>query len=117
MNGPTENAGGRERGAPRRWRGLLGETRAEIAASVAALTLLALAVWLKNSGRRAGFVLLPLAMMLVMSLWSLVLLVKPFLTGAAGFDSLLAAVFGLVLLVLSFFLLVETGRALRRRQG
>lgn len=84
---------------------------------LAALTLLALAVWLKNSGRRAGFVLLPLAIMLVMSLWSLVLLVKPFLTGAAGFDSLLAAVFGLVLLVLSFFLLVETGRALRRRQG
>ena len=84
---------------------------------LAALTLLALAVWLKNSGRRIGFVLLPLAVMLVMSLWSLVLLLKPFLAGAAGFDSLLSAAFGLILLVLSLFLLAETGRVLRRKPG
>jgi carbon starvation protein len=82
---------------------------------LAALTLLALAVWLKHSGRRIGFVLLPLAVMLVMSLWSLLLLVKPFLAGAHGFDSLLSAVLGSVLLVLSLFLLLETVRVLRRR--
>jgi carbon starvation protein len=82
---------------------------------LAALTLLALAVWLKNSGKRFGFVLLPLAVMLVMSLWSLLLLVKPFLAGAGGFDSLLSAAFGLILLVLSLFLLAETARVMRRR--
>ncbi len=84
---------------------------------LAALTLLALAVWLKNSGRRAGFVLLPLAVMLVMSLWSLLLLVRPFLAGAAGFDSLLSAAFGAILLVLSAFLLAETARVLLRRRA
>jgi len=84
---------------------------------LAALTLLALAVWLKQSGRRIGFVLLPLAVMLVMSLWSLVLLVKPFLMGSTGFDTLLSAAFGLILLVLSLFLLAETARVLRRRPG
>ena len=83
---------------------------------LAALTLLALAVWLKHSGRRIGFVLLPLAVMLAMSLWSLLLLIEPFLKGAAGFDSLLSAAFGLILLVLSLFLLVETVRVLRHRK-
>ncbi len=82
---------------------------------LAALTLLALAVWLKHSGRRIGFVLLPLAVMLVMSLWSLLLLIRPFLAGVSGFDSLLSAIFGLILLVLSVFLLAETARVLRRR--
>lgn len=83
---------------------------------LAALTLLALAVWLKHSGRRIGFVLLPLAVMLTMSLWSLLLLIEPFLKGAAGFDSLLSAAFGLILLVLSVFLLIETVRILRHRK-
>ncbi len=82
---------------------------------LAALTLLALAVWLKHSGRRIGFLLLPLAVMFIMSLWSLVLLVKPFVTGSTGFDTLLSAAFGLILLVLSLFLLAETVRVLRRR--
>ncbi len=40
-----------------------------------------------------------------------------FLAGAAGFDSLLSAVFGLILLVLSVFLLAETARVLRRRDA
>ena len=55
--------------------------------------------------------------MLVMSLWSLVLLVKPFLSGSTGLDSLLSAVLGLILLLLSLFLLAETARVLRRRKG
>jgi carbon starvation protein len=84
---------------------------------LAALTLLALAVWLKHSGRRIGFVLLPLAVMLVMSMWSLVLLVKPFLAGSTGLDNLLSAVLSMILLLLSLFLLAETARVLRRRQG
>ena len=84
---------------------------------LAALTLLALAVWLKKDGRRIGFVLLPLAIMLAMSLWSLVLLVKPFLAGVNGLDSLLSAVLGLILLLLSVFLLAETARVLRRQKG
>ncbi|MCX6556349.1 MAG: carbon starvation protein A [Candidatus Aminicenantes bacterium] len=84
---------------------------------LAALTLLALAVWLKHSGRRIGFVIIPLAVMLVMSMWSLVLLVKPFLSGSTGFDNLLSAVLGLILLVLSLFLLAETARVLNRRRA
>jgi carbon starvation protein len=84
---------------------------------LAALTLLALAVWLKHQGRRIGFVLLPLAIMLVMSLWSLLLLVKPFITGHGGLDNVLSAVLGFILLVLSLFLLAETTRVLRRRTG
>jgi hypothetical protein len=55
--------------------------------------------------------------MLVMSLWSLVLLVKPFLAGVTGLDSLLSAVLGLILLLLSVFLLAETARVLSRRKG
>jgi len=35
-------------------------------------SLLALAVWLKHSGRRIGFMLLPLAVMLVLSLFLLI---------------------------------------------
>jgi len=84
---------------------------------LAALTLLALAVWLKHQGRRIGFVLLPLAIMLVMSLWSLLLLVKPFITGHGGLDNVLSAALGFILLVLSLFLLAETARVIRRRPG
>jgi len=80
---------------------------------LAALTLLAVAVWLKRQGHRIGFVLVPLAVMLVMSLWSLVLLVKPFLSGSTSPDFLLSGILGLILLVLSLFLLYEAIRALR----
>ncbi|HNX98505.1 MAG TPA: carbon starvation CstA 5TM domain-containing protein, partial [Candidatus Aminicenantes bacterium] len=80
---------------------------------LAALTLLAVAVWLKRQGHRIGFVLVPLVLMLVMSLWSLVLLVGPFLSGRTGPDVILAGILGLILLVLSLFLLYEAIRALR----
>ncbi len=82
---------------------------------LAALTLLALAVWLKRDGRPIGFVLVPLAMMLVMSLWSMVLLIKPFLAGHRSPDVLLAGAFGAILLGLSLFLLFEAGQALRKK--
>jgi len=55
--------------------------------------------------------------MLVMSLWSLLLLVKPFITGHGGLDNVLSAALGFILLVLSLFLLAETARVIRRRPG
>ena len=84
---------------------------------LAALTLLALAVWLKRSGRSIGFVVAPLVVMLSMSLWSLTLLVKPLLMGKLGPDTVISGVLGLVLMILSLFLIAETCRALRKKEG
>jgi carbon starvation protein len=83
---------------------------------LAALTLLAVSVWLLNSGRRALFAILPLLFMLLMSGWSLLLLAKPFLQGETGVDAVISALFVIVLLVLCVFLLAETVRVLLRRR-
>jgi carbon starvation protein len=86
---------------------------------LASLTLLAAAVWLIKTGRNALFALLPMAFMLVMTLWSLLLQIKPFVAAVASGaetapDTAISGVCGIVLLILSVWLLAETGRILLR---
>ncbi len=87
---------------------------------LASLTLLAVSIWLIKTGRNALFSLLPMAFMLVMTMWSLVLQIAPWarsvLAGAdAPPDAAIAGVSGVVLLILSVWLLVEAVRILSRR--
>ncbi len=51
---------------------------------LASLTLLAVSVWLIKTGRNAIFTLVPMAFMLVMTLWSLVLQIAPWLGAVFG---------------------------------
>jgi len=86
---------------------------------LASLTLLAVSVWLIKTGRNALFALLPMAFMLVMTLWSLVLQIVPFITAVASGtkaapDTAISGVCGSVLLVLSVWLLAEAVRILSR---
>ncbi len=79
---------------------------------LAGLTLLAVSVWLLKTSRKAVFALIPMAFMLVMTLWSLVLLTLPFLRGvfhgaALQPDAIISGVFGVVLLGLALWLVVE----------
>ena len=87
---------------------------------LASLTLLAVSVWLVRTGRNALFAIIPMAFMLVMTLWSLILQIAPFVKAtAAGAhaspDAAISGVCGAVLLVLSVWLLVEAVRILARR--
>jgi len=44
-------------------------------------------------------------------------LVKPLLMGKLGPDTVISGVLGLVLMILSLFLIAETCRALRKKEG
>ena len=85
---------------------------------LASLTLLALSVWLLRTGRNPVYTLVPMVFMLVMTLWALVTQILPFLralgqSAAMKPDVAITGVMGSILLVLSIWLLVEAGRALR----
>jgi len=87
---------------------------------LASLTLLAVSVWLIKTGRNALFTLVPMAFMLVMTLWSLVLQIAPWaralLAGTtASPDVAISGVCGSVLMILSVWLLMEAARVLARR--
>jgi len=87
---------------------------------LASLTLLAVSVWLIKTGRNALFTLVPMAFMLVMTLWSLVLQIAPWaralLAGTtASPDVAISGVCGSVLMILSVWLLMEAARGLARR--
>jgi carbon starvation protein len=87
---------------------------------LASLTLLAVSVWLIKTERNALFTLVPMAFMLVMTLWSLVVQIAPWLRAVASGasaspDVAISGVCGAVLLILSVWLLVEAVRILSRR--
>jgi len=83
---------------------------------LAGLTLLAISVWLVKTGRKAIYAILPMIFMLLMTLWSLILLIQPFIkilpvwiAGAeVKTDLIISGAFGVVLLVLSLWLIFET---------
>jgi carbon starvation protein len=83
---------------------------------LASLTLLAVSVWLVKTGRRAIYVIIPMIFMLIMTLWSLILQIMPFLiilpALASGQpvkpDLVISGVCGIVLFVLSVWLIIET---------
>lgn len=79
---------------------------------LAALTLLGVTVWLAKSGKAYWFTLLPALFMLVMSIWSLVLIIQSYLILWAG-DQAISALNHLqflvssVLIILAGWLLME----------
>jgi carbon starvation protein len=88
---------------------------------LAALTLLAITVWLKRSGKRAWFTIGPMAFLLVITLWSLLGQFIQFSraavdakTGALVIPSVANAAVAVALFALTAFLVVEAGKAMRR---
>lgn len=86
---------------------------------LASLILLVIAVWLIRSGKNAVYVILPMIFMLIMTVWSLINLITPFLisfrrsaAAAQGPDVLVSGVCGIILLILSFLLIAEVVRSL-----
>jgi carbon starvation protein len=77
---------------------------------LAALSLLAISVWLYKARARVAFTLLPMAFVLVITLWSLLSLSIGSIGSAQGLD--VPAVNGLVALVLVGLALFLTGSAL-----
>jgi carbon starvation protein len=81
---------------------------------LASLTLLAVSVWLKKTGKNAWYTIAPMIFMMTMSMWSLVLHFKPFIifllqpsAGTFGAQLAISGVVGVVLFVLTVFLIVE----------
>ena len=84
---------------------------------LAALTLLALSVWLQRQGRPWLVTAVPMVFMMAMTLWALVLIFRPWLGQLAGQPgTAIAAESGaaVVLFVLAVFLLIEAGGILLR---
>jgi carbon starvation protein len=87
---------------------------------LASLTLLAVSVWLMRTGRNALFAILPMIFMMFMTMWSLVLQIVPFaealpaaLRGEGMEGRIIASgTVGVVLFVLSIWLIVEAVRVL-----
>ena len=92
---------------------------------LAGLTLLAISVWLIRSGKNAIYTIVPMIFMLVMTLWSLVLQIIPFIRLFGGWiaggtimpDIVISGVFGIILLALSLALLFETAKVLIFKPG
>jgi carbon starvation protein len=85
---------------------------------LAGLSLLGISVWLKRSGRRNGFTLAPMAFVLAVTLWSLVLQIRSgwatLTTSGMHLDaSTLNGVVSTLLLVLAVVMIVEAVRAIR----
>jgi carbon starvation protein len=74
---------------------------------LAGLVLLVVAVWLKKTGKKTGFVLGPMFFMNVMTIWALVLLLLMYRFSAVG---IIAA----VLLVLAIVLVIEACRTIKK---
>ena len=71
---------------------------------LAALTLLSVTMWLKQSGKRVAFTVVPLIFVLVITLWALISLSYDSYQQAAGFDaSLLNSIFSAALIGLALF--------------
>jgi carbon starvation protein len=85
---------------------------------LAALTLIVVSVWLLENGKSAWFTLVPMAFVLVITLWALGTLAWTNLRASAGFDVALAnGVAAAALVLLALFLLVSGMRALVRARG
>jgi carbon starvation protein len=82
---------------------------------LASLILLAISVWLIKTGKNAIYSILPMIFMMVMTLWSLILQFLPFLKSLPNLlagevvktDVLISGVFGVILFILSIWLIFE----------
>lgn len=87
---------------------------------LAALTLLAISVWLQRSGKRYWYTLAPMFFVMGITLWSLVLQARAAIGGAIELGlrpdtMMMNGVVALALMVLAAFLVLEGGRILVRR--
>ncbi|MFH1146902.1 MAG: carbon starvation CstA family protein [Pseudomonadota bacterium] len=81
---------------------------------LASLILLAVSVWLMKTGKKAFYTIIPMVFMLIVTLWSLTLQILPLVKAAAGLfpdglkaDILVAGIGGVLLLILSIWLIIE----------
>jgi len=77
---------------------------------LAALTLLAVSVWLRSRGKPLVITMLPMAFMMVMTVWALVLIARPWvlkIMGQGGQVTTAEGVTAIVLVALAGMLLVE----------
>lgn len=87
---------------------------------LASLTLLVVSVWLMKTGRKIFYAVIPMIFMMIMTLWSLVLQVKPFVLAVFGAtpwadlktDAIVSGVVGVLLFVLAIWLILESIRVL-----
>jgi carbon starvation protein len=92
---------------------------------MASLTLLAVSVWLRHTGRRVIYAVIPMVFMMAMTLWSLVLQIMTFVKvvpdwikgGAVKPDMLVSGVVGIALFVLAVWLILEAVRVLIMKRG
>jgi carbon starvation protein len=71
---------------------------------LAALTLLSVTMWLKQSGKRVAFTVVPMIFVLVITLWALISISFASYQQASGFDSsMLNGIFSAALIVLALF--------------
>ncbi len=82
---------------------------------LASLTLLAVSVWLIRTGRNAIYAIIPMIFMLVMTLWSLITFIQPFIKNIIGGitlkpDMTISGITSIILLALSIMLIVEAIR-------
>ncbi|MFH1716131.1 MAG: carbon starvation protein A [Planctomycetota bacterium] len=75
---------------------------------LAGLVALVIAVWLRKTGKKVGFILGPLFFMNIVTVWALVLLVRQHDMSSA------VRVIAAVLLLLALVLIVEVGRTIRK---
>jgi carbon starvation protein len=75
---------------------------------LAGLTLLVVAVWLKKTGRKTGFVLVPMAFMNITTLTALVLLLNQYGFSAVGIIAGILLVLGLVLVYEAYRTVIKT---------
>ena len=82
---------------------------------LASLILLAISVWLIRSGKNAIYSIIPMIFMMIVTIWSLVLQFLPFLKSlpdllggiAIKTDILISGIFGIILFILSIWLIFE----------
>jgi len=92
---------------------------------LASLTLLGVSVWLGRTGRQVWMTAVPMLFMLVMTVWALVVQMRPLYAGLAGgrglsgmkADAIISGVCGTVLLVLTAWLMAEAFSLLVLRRG
>ncbi|MGE5432796.1 MAG: carbon starvation protein A [Syntrophomonadaceae bacterium] len=70
---------------------------------LAGLTFLVIFVWLKKEEKKAGFIVLPMVFMVVMTIWALILLINDY-----GFSAI--GILSIMLMGLAFVLIYETVR-------
>jgi carbon starvation protein len=86
---------------------------------LASLTLLAISVWMKKNGKNALIAIIPAIFMLIMTLWALVLQIIPFIKTfgqAVSPDVIISGIFGIILLLLALWLVIESIRTLAPAQ-